>query len=302
VAGKRDIVRRIRAVRSIQQMTKAMKMIAAASLRRSQAKVIAARPYARSLQDMLLRLVGTDANLKHPLAELRPVKRTAYVVITGDRGMAGSYNVNVIRLASAALRQSENDTVLIPVGRKGRDFFRRRGYAFAHEIVGLGEEPGFGQAKQLAQTLMTMFLNQEVDEVRLIYTEFISALQQRPADVQLLPITPVRGKDDLRGAGAPPQEAEGGGQPTAPVEYIYEPSAEAVLSSLLPKFVEVQVYRTILEAKASEHGARMTAMGSATDNAADMIARLTLAYNQARQAGITREISEIVGGAEALGG
>lgn len=305
MAGKRDIVRRIRAVRSIQQMTKAMKMIAAASLRRSQQKVISARPYARSLQDMLLRLVGTDASLKHPLAELRPVKRTAYVVITGDRGMAGSYNVNVIRLASAALREAENETVLIPVGRKGRDFFRRRGHTFAHEIVGLGEEPGFGQARQLAQTLMTMFLNRSVDEVRIIYTEFISALQQRPKDVQLLPITPMHSKDDLRGAGAPPQRGDGAGGTQAAggqVEYIYEPSREAVLSSLLPKFVEVQVYRTILEAKASEQGARMTAMGAATDNATDMIARLTLAYNQARQAGITREISEIVGGAEALGG
>ncbi|MGE5591584.1 MAG: ATP synthase F1 subunit gamma [Bacillota bacterium] len=292
MAGKRDIVRRIRAVRSIQQMTKAMKMIAAASLRRSQQKVISARPYARSLQDMLLRLVGTDASLKHPLAQLRPVKRTAYVVITGDRGMAGSYNVNVIRLASTALRESENDTVLIPVGRKGRDFFRRRGHTFPHEIVGLGEEPAFGRARQLAQTLMTMFLNQEVDEVRIIYTEFISALQQRPKDVQLLPITPPQ-----RGEAAGGTQAAGG-----QVEYIYEPSREAVLSSLLPKFVEVQVYRTILEAKASEHGARMTAMGSATDNATEMIASLTLAYNQARQAAITREISEIVGGAEALGG
>ena len=285
MAGKRDIVRRIRAVRSIQQITKAMKMVAASQLRRAQQKVVAARPYAGNLQDMLLRLVATDVNLKHPLTQGRPVKTTAFVVVTGDRGMAGSYNVNIIRRASQAIRDSAAEVALVAVGRKGRDFFRRRGYRFAREVTGLGEEVHFSQARQIAQMLMNMFLAGEVDEVRLIYTEFITALQQRPVDVYLLPIVP------------PPNQ---GRQEAAPREYIYEPSAEEVLGTLLPKYVEMQVYRALAEAKAAENGARMTAMGSATDNATEMIGKLTLAYNQARQAAITREISEIVGGAEAL--
>lgn len=285
MAGKRDIIRRIRADKSIQQITKAMKMVAAASLRRAQGKVVAARPYAGTLQDMLLRLVGSDVSLEHPLTEARPVKKTAYVVITGDRGLAGSYNVNIIRKASAALKEATTEVALVPIGRKGRDFFRRRGWSFAREITGLGEEPSFAQARQIAQMLVNMFLSGEVDEVRLIYTEFISALQQRPADVYLLPIVPPAGQ---------------GQQSAAPREYIYEPSAGDVLGTLLPKYVEMQVYRMILESKAAEHGARMTAMASATDSAGEMIAKLTLAYNQARQAAITREISEIVGGAEAL--
>ena len=304
MAGKRDLTRRIRAVRSIQQITKAMKMVAAAEFRRAQQRVVAARPYARTLQEMLQRLVEAGAQIQHPLARYRPIRATAYVVVTGDRGLAGSYNVNVIRRASAALREAENDTVLVAIGRKGRDFFRRRGYSFAREITGLGEQPSFGQARQVSQMLMSMFLGQEVDEVWLVYTEFISALQQRPVAVQLLPVAPLLAEATARGAGdGPSGSSQGAAAEGGPVvEYIYEPSADEVLNTLLPKFVEMQVYRTILEAKASEQGARMTAMGSATDNAAEMISKLTLAYNQARQASITREISEIVGGAEALEG
>ncbi len=286
MAGKRDIVRRIRADKSIQQITKAMKMVAAASLRRAQAKVVAARPYAGDLQEMLQRLVGSDVSLEHPLTEARPVKKTACVVISGDRGLAGSYNVNIIRKASMTLKEATTEVALLPIGRKGRDFFRRRGHSFAREITGLGEDPSFAQARQVAQMLMNMFLSGEVDEVRLIYTEFISALQQRPVDIYLLPILPPAGQE------------QGG---AAPREYIYEPTAPDVLGTLLPKYVEMQVYRALLESKAAEHGARMTAMASATDSAGEMIAKLTLAYNQARQAAITREISEIVGGAEALG-
>ncbi|MCL5046372.1 MAG: ATP synthase F1 subunit gamma [Actinobacteria bacterium] len=284
--GKREISRRIKAVKNIQQITKAMKMVAAAKLRRAQEKVISARPYAKQLTAVLERLVASEIKIQHPLTEVREVRRAAYVVVTGDRGLCGSYNINVIRRAGAAFRDARAEAALVPIGRKGRDFFRRRGRASLVEFLNIGEEPSFGKAREIAHNLMSLFLGGEVDEVRLIYSEFISALQQKPVEVRLLPIvTPTR---DERAPKGPP------------VEYIFEPSPEDVLNTLLPKFVEVQVYRTLLEAKASEQGARMTAMGSATDNAAEMIQKLTLIFNQARQAGITREITEIVSGADAL--
>lgn len=298
--GKRDILRRIKAVKSTQQITKAMKLVAAAKLRRAQERVLASRPYARKLQEVLGRLAQAAGGASHPLLERREPRRVALVIVTADRGLCGSYNINVIRRATAALQNSAGEPVLIAVGRKGREFFARRGRSFHADYVGIGEEPSFQTARRIARDLMTMFLNRDVDQVRLVYTEFISALQQKPVEVQLLPVP----RED---AAAAPESGEGlevwgrkGELRPAPAEYIMEPSPEAVLETLLPRFVETIVYRTLLEAKASEHGARMTAMGSATDNATKMIAKLTLQYNRARQAAITREIAEIVGGAAAL--
>lgn len=280
MAGKRDISRRIKAVKSTQQITKAMKLVAAAKLRKAQERVVSARPFARRLDEVLSRLAA-QGSVGHPLFEARERRRVAYVIVTGDKGLCGSYNVNIIRRSAVAFAGEPAEKKLVAVGRKARDFFARRGRRFAREFVGLGEEPSFTQAKDIAQQLIGMFVSGEVDEVRLIYTEFINALQQKPVETQLLPVAPPAG----RAVGA---------------DYIFEPAAGEVLNTLVPKYVETQVYRVLLEAKASEQGARMTAMGSATDNANKMIGKLTLAFNRARQAGITREISEIVGGAEAL--
>lgn len=285
--NKKAVLRRIKAVKSTQQITKAMKMVSAAKLRRAQEKVLAARPYARELAKTLARLVKGGAGANHPLLAQRTGTPTvAYVIFTADRGLAGSFNVNIIRRTNATIKEDPRPLKLVTVGRKGRDFFKKRGIDPLLEYTGLGEEPGFGKVRQMVNELVKLFLDGQVDEVRLIYTEFVNPVTQRPVEVQLLPVV------------AP----EGGNDEGPNMDYIYVPSAEEVLNTLVPRFAEVVFYQALLESKASEHGARMTAMGSATDNAKEMISKLTLAYNRARQAGITREISEIVGGAAALGG
>jgi len=283
--NKKAVLRRIRAVKNIQQITKAMKMVDAAKLRRAQEKVLSARPYARELSKTLGRLVRAGAGASHPLLAQRTGTPTVcYVVITADRGLAGSYNINVIRKAVAAMKAEVRPLKLVCIGRKGRDYFRKRGIIPILEFTHLGDEMGFHIARDIVGKLVQLYLSGEVDEVRLIYTEFVNAVSQRPVEAQLLPVvTPT-------------------GEGHDPVEYIYEPSAEAVLNTLVPRFAETVMHQALLEAKASEHGARMTAMGNATDNAEEMIAKLTLAYNRARQASITTEISEIVGGASALRG
>lgn len=284
---KKSVLRRIKAVKSTQQITKAMKMVSAAKLRKAQERVLAARPYARELAKTLARLVKGGAGANHPLLAQRTGTPTvAYVVVTADRGLAGSFNVNIIRRAHATMKADARPLKLVAIGRKGRDFFKKRDVDPVLEYVGLGEEISFSTARQMVNELTNLYLSGQVDEVRLIYTEFINAVSQRPTEVQLLPVVaPEGGKDEG------PQ-----------MDYIYEPSAEAVLNSLVPRFAETVFYQALLESKASEHGARMTAMGNATDNAKEIINKLTLAYNRARQAAITREISEIVGGAAALEG
>ena len=276
----RDITRRIKSVKNIQQITKAMKMMSAAQLRKAQERVIAARPFAKETSEVLSRLVGVASDLSHPLLAKREPKNIGYVVITADRGFCGGYNANILRKSAGEIKQLENVS-LITVGRKSRDFFRRSGKNIVAEFTGLGEDIQFGVAKKIAQKVMDYYIAEEFDEVYLVYTEFVSALTQNPTTIKLLPVEP------------PAEEG-------ASVDYIYEPSAESILSVLLPKYVETTVFRALLESKASELGARMTAMGSATDNAKELIAKLTLSYNRARQAAITREISEIVGGAAAL--
>lgn len=280
VAGVRDIRRRIRSVRNMQQITKAMKMVAAAKLRKAQDKVIAARPYARQLHDVLTRLAQVQTDVVHPLLEKRPVHRVGYVIITSDRGLCGGYNANLIRKTNSLISEESHEVKLVTVGRKGRDFYKRGKVEVLAEFVGLGDNPSYLQAKEIAGEVIHLYQSGELDEVYLIYNEFISAISQRPSQIKLLPIEPPQGKLGR--------------------EYIFEPSPVEILTTLLPKYVETQVFRTLLEGKASEMGAKMTAMGSATDNAKEMIDRLTLQMNRARQAAITKEISEIVGGAAAL--
>lgn len=286
--NKKAVQRRIKGFTSTQQITKAMKMVSAAQLRRAQEKVLAARPYARELAKTLGRLVEGGAGANHPLLAARPeANKVAYVVITADRGLAGAFNVNIIRKASTSLKEEPRPIKLVAIGRKGRDFFKKRDVIPALEFTGLGEEARHSVAREIVGKLVQLYLDGEVDEVRVIYTEFVNPVTQRPAEVQLLPVVPP---------------AASAGSEGPDVGYIYEPSAEAVLNTLVPRYVETVFYQAMLESKASEHGARMTAMGSATDNAKEMIAKLTLAFNRARQAAITREISEIVGGASALDG
>ncbi|MGE4271759.1 MAG: ATP synthase F1 subunit gamma [Desulfitobacterium sp.] len=280
MANVRDIRRRIRSVRNMQQITKAMKMVAASKLRKAQEKVIAARPYARQLQEVLARLAQDHADVTHPLLEERPVQRVGYIVITSDRGLCGGYNANLIRMMNGIIAEESREVRLVIIGRKGRDFYRRGKVETIAEFVGLSDNPSYGKAKEIAREVISLYVNGELDEVYIVYNEFLSAISQRPTKIKLLPIE------------SPKEESH--------KEYIFEPSPEEILSTLLPKYVETQVFRTILEGKASEMGAKMTAMGSATDNAKELIERLTLQMNRARQAAITTEISEIVGGASAL--
>ncbi|MGI6119945.1 MAG: ATP synthase F1 subunit gamma [Desulfosporosinus sp.] len=280
MAGAQDLRRRIRSIRNMEQITKAMKMVSAAKLRKAQQKLDAARPYAHQLQAVLERLAQVPVDVTPPLLQKRPVQNVVYVVITADRGLCGGYNANLIRMTSAMMAESEHEVKLVAVGRRGRDFFRRGKIEFLAEYTGLGDDPSYNQAKEIAQKVISLYEQGEADEVYLLFTEFVTAMTQRPSQLKLLPIEQPEGKLGR--------------------QYIFEPTAEEILDSLLPKYVENQIFRTILEGKASEQGARMSAMSSATDNAAEMIDRLSLAMNRARQAAITTEISEIVSGAAAL--
>jgi len=283
--GVRDIKRRIRSVKNTQQITKAMKMVSAAKLRRTQAATVASRPYAHKLEEILERIVASAGETKHPLMLERPVKSAAIILVSADRGLAGGYNANVIRKGILeAARLGDTEVSFFAVGRKGRDFLRRRKKKIDGELIGLKDVPSFIDAQNLAQQMVDSFLGGKYDAVYIVYQEFITTVQQRPAIKQLLPIPYEKEEED---------EVS---------EYLYEPGPQEVLGILLPKYINNTVYHIFMEAKTSEHGARMAAMGAATDNASEMIDKLTLSYNRSRQAAITREISEIVGGANALQG
>lgn len=287
MASMSDIKRSIRSIRSTQQITKAMKMVSASKLRRAQANVIAARPYADKIQEVLGQLTkGSEQT--HPLLEERETQKVLYVLVTGDSGLCGGFNANNIKMCEQESKNQSLPVALVAIGKKGRDYFARRNYDIAAEYIGIGDNPTFIQGKALADQLTEFYLSGEYDEIHLIYSQFRSAMSHVPLDVQLLPIVPVEAEDE--------DVADDGMQE----DFLYEPDQEQVLSALLPAYVETLVYRMLLESKASEHGARMTAMAAATDNATEIIQSLTLAMNRARQAAITTEITEIVGGAAAL--
>ena len=285
MATLRDIQRRIRSVQSTQKITRAMKLVAAAKLRRAQERILSARPYAGKMAELLGNLVsGTDTG--HPLMEQREGPRRQIVIITADRGLAGAFNTNVIRRAVELVRESSAaEVTLVVVGRKARDFFRRRATTIKRDMIGFWDRLAYSHAVELADYFMQQYLDSEVDEVVLLYNEFRSVTMQRPVRVQLLPI---------------PQGEVEAAESAAPVDYIYEPSPEAILGDLLPRHVRMQVYRALMESLAGEYGARMTAMEAATKNAKEMIDVLTIQYNKARQEKITKELLDIVGGAEAL--
>ena len=299
MANVRDFRTRIRSVKSTQQITRAMKLVAAARLRRSQDRVVTARPYARKMAEVLASLASRADPVLHPLLARRPEERVLVVVITADKGLCGSFNTNIVDRARRELDLLRDRQVQVDlIGKKGRDWFRRRDYRTRRVIVDLFRNVTLDQAKDVAGDLMRVFVAGEFDAVRLIYNEFKSVIQQRVVVEPLLPIPRAALGDAIAGAsssaGAPAAEHNGG------LDYIYEPGAEAIFAALLPKHVEVQVYRALLESSAAEHGARMAAMDNATRNAGEMISSLTLQMNKIRQAAITKEILEVVSGAEAL--
>lgn len=288
-AGVREYKRRIRSVKSTQQITKAMKMVAAAKLRRAQEHAEASRPYTETLQGTLARLAAVSFDVRHPLLEKREdVRKVGYIVVTSDRGLCGGYNTNIIRTANMAIAEDERKIPegIIAVGRKARDFYRKKGNVDA-EFVNLGDNVSYADAREIAQYVMNAYENQELDEVYLVYAKFINVLRQVPTVVKVLPLET-------------PKEEEAEKDSERVIDYIYEPSAEEILLTLLPKYVGSQIYHAMLEGKASEFGARMTAMGNATENAKELINNLTMVMNKVRQAAITDEILDIVGGAEAL--
>ncbi|TVY09292.1 ATP synthase F1 subunit gamma [Paenibacillus cremeus] len=280
--GMREIKRQIKSTQNTKQITRAMEMVSAAKLRRAQLAAEAARPYADKLKEVVGSIAAGTKGVKHPMLQSREIKKTGYLVITSDRGLAGGYNANVLRKVMAEIREkhnSPNEYAVFVVGRKGRDFFRKRNIEIIEEVTGLSDSPTFGDIKSVAAAAVKNFENGSYDELYLVYNQFKNAISQIPTVKRLLPL------EDMSGSSVS--------------NYEYEPSPEGVLEVLLPKYAETLIYSGVLEGKASEFGARMTAMNSATKNATKMISSYTLAYNRARQASITQEISEIVAGANA---
>ena len=293
MATIRQVRQRIRVAKNIQQITKAMKMVAAARLKRAQERVTAARPYSLTMREMMTSLASAvGGELDHPLLAVRPVKHIGFLIISADRGLAGSYNSAILRRALELVKQHDKDHVRLScAGRKGGQFFKRRGYTVVAEFELGNTGASYSDAADITKVVREAFESGTIDELYLLYTKFFTAITQKPSDVLLLPI-----QQPAQEAGTASVSA------SSASDYIFVPSADELLKSLLPRYLEGQVYQAFLESTASEHGARMTAMSSATDNAGKMITTLTLQLNRARQAGITREISEIVGGAESLKG
>ena len=286
MASLKIIRKRITSVKSTQKITKAMKMVSAAKLRRAQEAATAARPYADKLTDLLRNVAARVVDRTHPLLQARPEERSIHaLLVTADRGLCGGYNSNLIRKAEVLLQERGRDRVrLTIVGRRGFDYFKKRGVTIVDKHINLFGGPGDALARSLAEQLAREFAEGTTDGVYLIYSRFRSALVQVPTVEQLLPLA---------------QETTAGVEAN---DYLYEPNAAELLDRLLRQYITVLIHRAFLEATASEHGARMTAMDSATSNASDMIDRLTLDMNRARQSTITRELMEIVGGSEALRG
>jgi F-type H+-transporting ATPase subunit gamma len=295
-ASLRDIRKRIASVRSTQQITKAMKMVAAAKLRRAQESILATRPYATKMLEVLNSLAARTSAEAHPLLARREPKRIEVVVFTSDRGLCGAFNMNLIQRTERFMEEEKvksEELALSFIGRKGRDYFRRRKVNIRREYINFFGKVDYLLASRIGQELAKAYIEKQVDGIYLLYSEFRSAIQQRVVLRKVLPVIP--GGEEAHTPVPPPEK---GG--AAAVEYLYEPSEGQILDSLLPMYVEVQVYHALLESVASEYGARMTAMENATNNAAEMIEKLTLVYNKARQAAITKELIEIVSGAEAL--
>ncbi len=284
MARDREIKRRIRSVKNIAQVTKAMEAVSASKMRRAQQQVLATRPYAQKAQEVLnfLAYLPREGRPLHPLLQVRPVERVLYVLITADRGLAGGFNSNMIRAALHFAEDLGKPATWITVGRKGRDYMARYGYNVIAEFVRLGDRPTSMDVAPIARVATDEFVAERVDAVYLCYTDFVNVLRQVPTVKQLLPIEPIKPE-----------------VPWSP-DYIFEPDPDTILSLVLYRFVELQILQALYESIASEHAARMVAMRNATEAALELVDVLTLSYNKARQERITKEIMDIAGGAEAL--
>ena len=288
MANLKEIKRRIQSVKNTQQITKAMKLVAASKLRKAQQAILDARPYAIKMMDVINHLAARCNSDLHPLLDRREGNRTLILIITSDKGLCGGFNGSIIRKTAQYLKENDQDeNSLIVAGKKGNDIFCNRPVTITEDIVGWTKDFNYLKAQTIGENLAKSFSENKIDKVLVIYNEFKSVMQQDVIVEQLLPVVPEkmeRGKD----AGS--------------IDYIYEPDEETILNELLKRYIAVEVYRAFLESSASEHGARMTAMDAASRNAGEMIDGLTLTYNKARQAYITKELIEIVNGAEALKG
>ena len=287
MASLRDLKTKINSTKKMRQITNAMQMVSAANLNRSQLQAQSYQSYMDKLRSVVAHIAsGNKGALRHPMLETRPVKKVGYIVITGERGLAGAYNNNVFKALEGLIKeknQSKDDYTGLVVGKMALKYFEKRDMPIASQTIGVPDQPSFEDVKALAKDAVRLFENQEIDELHIIYNHFISAISNEVRTVQLLPLANI-------------EEEETNNK----TNYEYEPSENEVLEILLPQYIEGYIYGALLDAKAAEHAARMTAMKSSTDNASEMIERYTLQFNRARQAAITQEISEIVGGANAL--
>jgi F-type H+-transporting ATPase subunit gamma len=290
-----DFRRRIRSVKNTQQITRAMKFVAAARLRRAQEAAIAARPYANELSRLLRSIMARIDEPEHPLLAKRPEERILAIVLTGERGLAGAFNANILRKANEFLRERRDKKLsIVPVGKKGRDSLKRAGFQFAAEYVNVLAKVEFSTAREIAGLVADLYVKDEIDAVYLIFSEFKSVMTANLKIEKLLPVEPEQAQESsAENAAVQPGEKK----PESQVDYIYEQPVEKLLAALLPKYIEAQVLRIMLESSAAEYAARMAAMESATRNAGEVIQALTLHMNKVRQAAITNEIIEIVSGA-----
>jgi F-type H+-transporting ATPase subunit gamma len=285
VASLKDIQNRIGSTKKTKQITKAMEMVSASKLNKAEQNAKSFVPYSEKIKEVVGNIARAGVNVDHPMLKARDVKKVGYFVITSDRGLAGAYNSSILRKVYRTIQdrhQSEDEYTVIAVGRVGRDFFKKRGIPVSKEIIGMADQPDFADIKELAAETVQMYVDGVIDELNLYFNHYVSAISQEVTSKKLLPLT------DLHQGGK------------SSSSYEYEPGQEEILEVLLPQYAESLIYGALLDGKASEHAARMTAMKSATDNADDLIGDLTLSYNRARQAAITQEITEIVGGAAAL--
>ncbi|WP_242216918.1 ATP synthase F1 subunit gamma [Bacillus cereus group sp. BfR-BA-01380] len=284
MASLRDIKAKINSTKKTSQITKAMEMVSASKLNRAEQNAKSFVPYMDKIQEVVSS-IAQGSGVNHPMLTARPVKRTGYIVITSDRGLAGGYNSNVLRAVSNVVKERHNmdanQYAIIVLGRLGRDYLKRRGFNIIDEVIGLSDQPVFADIKDIASRAISMFTDGAYDELYIYYNHYVSKISQEVTEKKILPLTDVASNK-------------------ATTSYEFEPSEEDILKVLLPQYAESLVYGALLDGKASEHAARMTAMKSATDNAMEVIDTLTLSFNRARQAAITQEITEIVGGAAAL--
>lgn len=284
MASLRDIKTRITSTKKTSQITKAMQMVSASKLNKAEMSAKSFVPYMEKIQDVVASIAAGSSDVSNPMMMARPVKKTAYLVITSDRGLVGGYNSNILRTVMGKINErhaSSDEFVILSVGRKGRDFFAKKGFNIIESSIGLPDHPAFADIKEITRKAVGMFADGTYDEVYMYYNHYVSAISQEVTEKKVLPLTDI--------------------QPTgSTASYEFDPSAEAILEVLLPQYAESLIFGALLDGKASEHAASMTAMKSATDNAKELIDDLTLSYNRARQAAITQEITEIVGGAAAL--